>query len=111
MTRLPPAEQPLTRDTVPDRGIRALCTRGAPRADLLPGMTRPDGTASVILTSPPLRAAEVRIMVLLGEDLAGPGPQRAELAHVLRGVGSPVRARLAGHQVPDLAPASGGTAY
>jgi hypothetical protein len=26
-----PAEQPLTRGTVPDRGMRALCSRGAPR--------------------------------------------------------------------------------
>ena len=48
----------------------------------------------------------------LGDDrlitrLAGPGPQRAELAHVLRGGGGPARAGLAWHLVPDLPPAAG----
>ncbi len=41
--------------------VRALSWRDMPRSGLLPGPTRPGGAASVILTSPPLRAAEVRI--------------------------------------------------
>jgi len=39
----------------------ALCARRLVRSGLLPGLMRPAGAASVIPTSPPLRAAEVGI--------------------------------------------------
>ena len=41
--------------------MRALCARRLARSGLLPGLMRLAGGASVVLTSPPLRAAEVRI--------------------------------------------------
>src|SRR5260370_36204882 len=56
-----PADWPHTRHTGAAPDMRALCARRLARSGLLPGLMRLAGGASVALTLPPLRAAEVRI--------------------------------------------------
>jgi site-specific recombinase XerC len=70
-------DPPHTRHTGAAPGMRALCTRRLAWPGLLPGLMRLAGAASVILTSPSLRAAEVRITPAQLQETDQPGSKVA----------------------------------